>query len=131
MLELAFIALGGALGGICRVWVDSLVSEAWGDRFPWGTLVVNGSGSLIIGAVAATVQVMNWLHELPWVVVMVGIVGSYTTVSSFSLRTLSLLGERKWPSAMANIVGSTLLCIGASSGSFVVTMILLKIFGEK
>jgi fluoride exporter len=114
---LAVVVLGGALGGAARYWVSGVVGRAVGETFPWGTMAVNVSGALCIGAAA------GWL--LPagpgdgqvtlWAALVVGVLGSYTTVSSFSLQTLALVRDGAWRHAAFNVLLSLMLCLGAAA----------------
>ena len=92
------------------------MARHFGETFPWGTLLVNVSGSFIIGFFATlTSPEGRWLVP-PWFrqqLFMTGICGGYTTFSSFSLQTLNLLQDREWLYAAGNIVGSVLSCLVA------------------
>ena len=109
----AWVGLGGALGSVARYWCSGVVARAMGETFPWGTLIVNVSGSLVIGFIA-TVSGPDGRFLIPPEArqfMMVGILGGYTTFSSFSLQTLSLARDGEWLLAGANIVGSVVLCL--------------------
>jgi CrcB protein len=107
------VAVGGALGSVARYWCSTLAVGAFGESFPWGTLLVNVAGSFIIGA-AATLSDPDG-HALMAAdgraFVMVGLCGGYTTFSSFSLQTLGLLQDGHWLRAGANVVLSVCLCL--------------------
>ncbi|MCG5501609.1 fluoride efflux transporter CrcB [Ectothiorhodospira lacustris] len=117
-LSLTLILLGGALGGLARYWMTGWVSASAGVSFPWGTLVVNVSGALLIGMAAAAWMPPGGLSEawIPmWAWLVVGILGSYTTVSSFSLQTLILLRDGRPMQALLNILLSVTLCLSAAA----------------
>src|ERR1700688_2547247 len=101
-----WVAIGGALGTTGRYWLSGLVARLIGETFPWGTLLINVTGSFIIGFFATLsgpdgrVLVGSTARQF----VMVGICGGYTTFSSFSLQTLNLLNGGEWFWASANIV---------------------------
>jgi CrcB protein len=108
-----WIALGSALGGMARHWCSGFAMRHLGESFPWGTLLVNVLGSLVIGLVAA-LAASEGRFLLPSdarLFVMVGVLGGFTTFSAFSLQTLALLQAAQWLYAGANIVGSVLLCL--------------------
>ena len=108
-----WVALCGALGSAPRYWCSGLVANAMGETFPWGTLIVNVSGSLVIGFIAA-VSGPDGRFLIPPEArqfMLVGILGGFTTFSSFSLQTLSLARDGEWLLAGANIVGSVVLCL--------------------
>ncbi|MGH3072175.1 MAG: fluoride efflux transporter CrcB [Gaiellaceae bacterium] len=106
------IAFAGALGALSRWGLDSLL-ERRGGAFPWGILLVNVSGSLLIG-VAAGLFEARFEHET-WLraAVMVGLLGGYTTFSTFSLDTYRLLQEGLVEHALANALGSVVLALAA------------------
>ena len=115
------IALGSALGGIARYWCSLAVATATGSAFPWGTMTVNVVGSALIGVALGVVEPESrW--QLPTVTrdfinhfFMIGVLGGFTTFSSFSLQTLSLIREQHWGQAGANVVLSVFLCLLAVS----------------
>ena len=110
-----WIALGSALGGVARYWTSGLVAVRFGETFPLGTLTVNVVGSLIIGFVATLTAPDGRLFVAPDVrqFVMIGVLGGFTTFSSFSLQTLSLMQEGEWIKAAANAVLSVGVCLVA------------------
>jgi len=107
------VALGSALGGTLRYWLSGLIATAVGETFPWGTLLINITGSIVIGAFATlTGPDGRLLVPGEWrQFVMVGICGGYTTFSSFSLQTLTLAQNGEWLWAGANVVLSVVLCL--------------------
>ena len=109
------VAIGGALGSVARFWVSGAVAQRFGEFFPLGTLVVNVSGSLVIGFFATLTDPQGRFLVQPGVreFVMIGICGGYTTFSSFSLQTLNLARSGEWFSAGANAVLSLAVCLFA------------------
>lgn len=110
-----WIAIGSAIGGVSRFLCSGLIAERIGETFPWGTLVVNVSGSLIIGFFFTLTEPDGRLlvGTTARQFVLVGFCGGYTTFSSFSLQTLTLARDGDWLRASANIVGSVALCLFA------------------
>jgi CrcB protein len=112
MIYLA-VALGGALGTAGRYALSGIIANAFGETFPWGTLVINITGSFVIGffgtltAPDGRLFVSSTTRQF----VMIGLCGGYTTFSSFSLQTLSLMRDGEWVYAWANILGSVTLCM--------------------
>jgi CrcB protein len=108
-----WIALGSALGGVLRYWCSGLVARPVGETFPWGTIVVNVVGSLLIGLFATVSGPDGRLlvGTMTRQFVMLGLFGGFTTFSSFSLQTLTLAQNGEWAQAATNIVGSVLLCL--------------------
>ena len=101
-----WIAIGSALGGMLRFWLGSEVTRLYGSGFPWGTWTVNLLGSFVIGLAS------NWSHHTPIrFFLMIGLCGGFTTFSSFSLETLTLLRNGAWQKAVAYIFLSVLACL--------------------
>jgi crcB protein len=123
---LLLVMTGGALGTGARYAVSGLVAGAIGETFPWGTLLINVTGSFIIGffftltAPDGRLFVSGGTRQF----VMTGFCGGYTTFSSFSLQTLNLLKNGEWLAASGNIFGSVGLCMaGVWLGSITAGMI--------
>ncbi|MCC6232960.1 MAG: fluoride efflux transporter CrcB [Verrucomicrobiales bacterium] len=115
MSNAIWIFLGGGLGSVAR-WAASLwCARHVGEAFPWGTLVVNVTGSLVIGWAAWwTGPEGRWAAPAAFRdFFLVGICGGYTTFSSFSLHTLALAHDGEWVRAGANVVLSVVLCLAA------------------
>jgi len=115
MLAYLWIAIGGALGSVARYWFSGVIGRQFGETFPWGTLLVNVSGSFAIGLFAALAEPAGrrLIGPTGRQFLMYGICGGYTTFSSFSLQTLELAREGDWFKAGANAAGSVLLCMVA------------------
>ncbi len=113
MLTYFWIMLGGALGTGARFWASGLVAERMGETFPLGTLFVNVTGSFIIGFFATMTDPGGAFLVSPRVrqFVMIGILGGYTTFSSFSLQTLELARDGDWLRAGLNSVLSLVCCL--------------------
>jgi CrcB protein len=113
MMVYLWIGLGGALGSIGRYWLSGLIAERTAGTFPWGTLLVNVSGSFLIGLLAALMEPggRRYLSPAGRQFFMYGLCGGYTTFSSFSLQTLELLRAGDLAKAGANMLGSVLLCM--------------------
>ncbi len=116
MLGYLAVAAGGALGSVARYWLSGAVAQRFGETFPWGTILVNISGSLVIGFFATlTGPEGRWLVNPAFrqQFFMLGLCGGYTTFSSFSLQTLNLLEDGQGLAAGANVVLSVVLCLAA------------------
>jgi CrcB protein len=113
MLSYMWVAIGGALGTTARYWLSGVVARSVGETFPWGTLVINVTGSFVIGFFGALTGPDGRLFvgSTARQFVMIGMCGGYTTFSSFSLQTLNLMNEGEWFRASANIGLSVLLCM--------------------
>jgi fluoride exporter len=113
MMAYFWVAMGGALGSVARYWLSLAVAARFGETFPWGTLVINVTGSFIIGIFGAlTLPEISGPNRATIIqFFMVGICGGYTTFSSFSLQTLNLLRDGQWLYAAGNMLGSVILCM--------------------
>jgi CrcB protein len=110
-----WVALGSALGGVSRYGLGGMIDGQIGETFPWGTMVINITGSLVIGFVATLTAPDGRFLMSPSLrtFIMVGFCGGYTTYSSFSLQTLNLAREGEWLRAGANVLLTTALCLVA------------------
>ena len=113
MLNFLLVTVGGAIGTAARFALSGLVAHSFGEKFPWGTIIVNITGCFVIGFFfTATGVEGRWLVS-PAIrqFFMIGICGGYTTFSSFSLQTLTLAEDGQWFKAGANVVLSVALCL--------------------
>jgi CrcB protein len=107
-VTLAYVALGGALGALARYGISGWVYDRMGENFPWGTLVVNVVGCLALGLVIRWLQVSAVAPELrPFLTI--GVLGAFTTFSTFSYETVALLQEGQWLRAGLYMGGSVVL----------------------
>jgi CrcB protein len=115
MLNALIIFIGGGLGTLARWGLSGFVARYWGETFPFGTLIINITGSFVIGLFAGlTGPEGRWLAPAAFrQFLMIGICGGYTTFSSFSLQTLALAEDEQWFKAGANVVLSLVLCLVA------------------
>ena len=122
-MTLAYVALGGALGAVARYGISGWVYDRMGETFPWGTVVVNVLGCLALGAV------VRWLHvsAVPPEIrpfLTIGLLGAFTTFSTFSYETVALLQEGQWLRAGLYVGASVALgLIAMVAGMAVVTTV--------
>ncbi len=113
VISLLAVLIGSAVGGTARYWVSGFAHRCFGERFPWGTLAVNVSGAVLIGILAALAAGAAPLASATEAqkLLIVGVCGSYTTVSSFALQTLAQVRDAQWLSALINVFASLALCM--------------------
>ena len=104
MLKLVMIAAGGGVGALLRYGVAGWAQKLGGGSFPLGTLVVNVSGCLVIGTLAALFAGPHLIREEYRLAILVGVLGAFTTFSTFGLETLSLANAGQLRLAVLNIV---------------------------
>lgn len=108
-MTLLFLAVGGAFGAVSRYLVQGWVQDLLGGRFPWGTFVVNITGSFLLGLVFALAMDRAVLSPEVRVPLMVGFIGSYTTFSTLMLESWVLVEEGDIVRMLGNLVGSVLV----------------------
>jgi CrcB protein len=115
MLNYLWVGLGGAIGSVLRFWLSGLIFRHFADAFPLGTLVINVSGSFLIGLLVVLTGPDGRMVVSPSVRdgLLIGILGGYTTFSSFSLQTLNLARAGDWTRAGLNVVLSVVVCLVA------------------
>ena len=108
-----WVALGGALGSVSRYWLSGVVSDHYRGTFPLGTLVINVTGSFLIGFLAALTETESRTFASPGFrqLFIIGVCGGYTTFSSFSLETLRRIQDGDWLYAGTNVVFSVVFCM--------------------
>jgi CrcB protein len=117
---LLWVALGSVFGGMARFLISRAVARRVGETFPWGTIIVNVSGALAIGVLGGLASTGQGIFATPnpWLFAVTGFLGCYTTVSSFSLQTLSLARNGEMKRAAGNALLSVLLCLAAVALGF-------------
>ncbi len=123
MKYLIFIAIGGASGAVSRYLLANWVHQMWEGKLPLGTLMVNVLGSAAIGVVFVMVE-RQVLHADWRGVLMVGFLGAFTTFSTFSLETISLLESGHVMHAVGYMLASTLLCVISAGAAIYLTRML-------
>jgi CrcB protein len=107
--KIAWLAVAGAIGTLCRYGLGGLVQKYCGDRFPWGTLVVNASGCLLFGIVWGLAESRLVIGSETRVILLTGFMGAFTTFSTFAFETGELLRDSQWLLATGNLVGQNML----------------------
>jgi fluoride exporter len=115
LITAALVALGGAAGALLRVWVTAAIDRRAGARLPWGTLAVNLTGSAVLGFAAALALAHGWIGHPVWLGLAAGVLGSYTTVSSFALQGHALAAEGRGRAASVYAAVSVAGCIAVGA----------------
>ena len=114
------IVIGSVLGGCARYFLSGVIARRFGETFPWGTMTINVTGAFLIGifGALATHPGSIFATPTPWLFAVTGFLGCYTTVSSFSLQTLTLARSGEPLHALGNIVLSVGLGLAAVTCGF-------------
>ena len=113
MQKFLIIGLGGFVGAIARYAVSGLPHKWLNGAFPWGTLLVNALGCLIIGAMMFLVQERRMFTAEVRYFIFIGFLGSFTTFSTFGYETLALFKDAQYTVALANVAANMTLCLVA------------------
>jgi len=113
LLNYLWIALGAVVGASARYSLSLLIARRFSTAFPYGTLLINITGSLVVGffLVFSTERV---LLDPRWrLLIVIGFCGSYTTFSSYAFESFALMEQGQWLMSGINIIGSNILCLAA------------------
>ena len=114
LTQLLLVAGGGAVGSVCRFLTSSTVQRFTNTDFPFGTLSVNIIGSLVMGFLYV-ILVERSSMSMEWrALLLIGLLGGFTTFSSFSIETMNLLEQALWLKVITNIVASVVTCLFAT-----------------
>lgn len=115
MIDNLLIFIGAGFGGVFRYWISNATYSLLGRQFPYGTIVVNFSGCFLMGLLfVLTLERFDGIGSQLRALLLIGLLGGYTTFSSFSMETINLFESGNWSSALMNILVSTIICIGAT-----------------
>ncbi len=111
MQSILAVAVGGAIGSVGRFLLSSYISKQSNHFIPFGTLSVNIIGSFIIGVVWIWLESKQVSGQLTRQFVMIGLLGGFTTFSTFSLETIQLIHDSQWIAALANMAANLIACL--------------------
>jgi fluoride exporter len=106
MQKTILIALAGLVGTLLRYWLSGVVARQYGETFPWGTMAVNLIGCFVTGAVFYLTEERFLINPAVRTVILIGLLGGFTTFSSYGLQTFTLLRDGEFGLAALNIVTS-------------------------
>ncbi len=113
-MQIVAIALGGAIGAVMRYGLSTAVYNLLGRGFPYGTLAVNVIGSVLMGFLFVYLTEKAALPPVWRAALLVGVLGAFTTFSTFSIETVALMEQAAWLKVLGNILLSVVLCIGGA-----------------
>ena len=119
-----WVALGGAAGAMARYGVGQWTGQRWGGSFPWGTLAVNVTGSLLIGLLVTLLG--RGVDPTLRLLLITGFLGGYTTFSAYSAEALTLVEARRWDAAALYISGSVALGLVACAAGLALGRTLIR-----
>lgn len=114
MTRVLAIAAGGAIGSVLRFWMSNGVHALLGRAFPYGTLLVNVAGCLLMGFLFVVLLERLSDAAVLRAGVLTGLLGGFTTFSAFSMETFNLVEEGAWVRAGLNVGASVVLCFAAT-----------------
>jgi CrcB protein len=115
MTQLLAIAAGGAIGAVLRYWLSTAIQSRTASAFPYGTLTVNVVGSLLIGFLYIWLTERMVVGPAGRAFVLIGVLGAFTTFSTFSIETLNLMESGQPGKALVNVLASVIVCVSAAA----------------
>jgi CrcB protein len=126
MLNILFVALGGAVGSVARYLLNNQVRAWFGTGWPSGIFTINVLGGFLMGCLVATLALRGGGDQERWRAMLgVGVLGGFTTFSAFSLDVALMIERREWVPAAAYSLGSVVLSVTALFAGMLLTRKLL------
>jgi CrcB protein len=113
LFDLLLVGSGGFAGANARYWIARWIAERYGTAFPYGTLLINITGSLIIGFAITYLNARSNLSPNYRLIFTTGFVGAYTTFSTYTYESLTLMQDGLWARAAVYLIGSVALGMAA------------------
>lgn len=111
MIRLLLVGFGGFAGTLGRYWLSGFIARRYGETFPFGTLIVNALGCFLIGFFFYLLYERTLTAPTERTVILIGLIGGFTTFSSYGLQTFTLLRDGEVLLALVNIAASNVLCL--------------------
>lgn len=115
MDKILYISIGAVLGANARYWLGIWAAQKWGTAFPYGTFIINLSGSLLLGFFITIATERFLIDPRLRMLIAVGFLGAYTTFSTYTMESFSLLSNGQWLYGIFNLLGSTILGVLAAA----------------
>jgi fluoride exporter len=112
------VAIGGCLGSVARYWLSGVVYRLSGSGFPYGTLAVNVLGCFLLGAVMSLVEYRQMFGPSLRVFLTIGVMGGFTTFSTFGFETFALLRDQEYAAAIGNVAANVVVGLIAVVGGW-------------
>ena len=115
MEKVLYISIGAMLGANARYWIGDWAAQKWGTAFPYGTLIINLTGSLLLGFFITIATERFLIDPRLRILIAVGFFGAYTTFSTYAMESFNLLSNGQWLYGLFNLLGSTILGVLAAA----------------
>lgn len=109
MEKFLWISIGAVFGANLRYWVADWAANRWGGDFPYGTFLINMTGSFILGMVVVLITDHYIIDPRLRILITVGLLGSFTTFSTYTYESIALIQQGQWWLGLVNLLGSSLL----------------------
>jgi CrcB protein len=124
MLDVLVISLGAIVGANARYFISRYAAQTLGPVFPYGTLIINISGSLIVGFFVIWTSERVLIDPRWRLLVVVGFCGAFTTFSSYAFESMAYFEQGQWLLMLANIFSNNLLCLAGALGGMALARVL-------
>ncbi|MCG6914631.1 fluoride efflux transporter CrcB [bacterium BMS3Abin03] len=124
MINYILVGIGAAIGGTFRYWISNVIFKIFSENFPYGTLVVNVTGSFILGILMFYFNDRELLSPQLRLFLTVGFCGGFTTFSTFSFETMNLFRETQYLLGSINILLNLMLCLIGVFLAYLVTKLI-------
>jgi CrcB protein len=109
MDRVLWISIGAVLGANLRYWVSDWAAQRFGSSFPYGTMLINLTGSFLLGLIISMALENFMIDPRLRLLLIIGFLGSYTTFSTFAYESVTLISQGQWGAGLFNLFGSSIL----------------------